>query len=89
MKNLPEAWEQAAVQLLMTHNLRSQGLHDLYRKMVQHEEIVTKRVKKTEAVALFSKKGETSSSSKGKQPRKDTNFGDEAAFGGNSSESDE
>ena len=57
--------------------------------MMQHEEIVTKRVKKIDAVALFSKKGETSSSSKGKQPRKDTTFGDEDAFGANSSESDE
>ena len=57
LKNLPKPWEQAVAQLQMTHNLRSHGLHDLYRKMVQHEEIITKRVKKTDAVALFSKKG--------------------------------
>ena len=57
--------------------------------MVQHKEIITKRVKKTDAVALFSKMGETSSSSKGKQQRKYTNSRDEVAFGGNSSESDE
>ena len=40
LKNLTEAWQQATVHLQMTHNLRSQGLHSLYRTMVQHEDVI-------------------------------------------------
>ena len=88
LKNLTRAWEQSAVHLQMTHNLRSQGLHDLYRTMVQHEDIITGKTKKTDVVALISKQGENTPS-KGKIQRKDASSGDDADFVANSSESDE
>ena len=83
LKNLTEAWQQAAVHLQMTHNLRSQGFHDLYRMMVQHEEVITRKAKKTDEVVLFSKH-EEGAHSKGKIQKRD-----EASFVAYSSESDE
>ena len=88
LKNLTEAWQQVVVHLQMTHNLRSQGLHDLYRMMVQHEEFITGKAKKTDAVALFSKHGE-GAHSKGLMQMRDVNPRDEASFIAYSSESDE
>jgi len=72
----------------MTHNLRNQGLHSLYRMMVEHEDIINGKSKKTDVVALFCKQGEIAPS-KGKMQRKDASSGDDAALVANSTESGE
>ncbi|KAJ9543695.1 hypothetical protein OSB04_023402 [Centaurea solstitialis] len=48
LKKLTPKWQHVAVNLQMGQNLRQLSLHDVYSMMVQHEEIITGKQKKTE-----------------------------------------
>ena len=88
LKNLHSDWRQVTINLQMSQNLGQFGLHDLYNMLVQHEDLISGKRKKSSSLSLITVP-RISTSSRGSSSKQVEITDNEPVFAQDSDESDE